>query len=387
MSLSVNIPTVESYSPTSPSYSPTSPSWGPESEAELEAEREAERQAERWQAVFEADMARIEAENEEDEREHERAERRREREVEREYERSAKRAAAREAERKDALEDEALAQKAARLRKFNKPGKKVTGRALYAHYKRTELDNRGGWDAETPKGKRVAIERLLEEEWAKIQSTERGESYERAARTVTASNAREDTTGSKKQHVVLDDEEVLMEGWAAEAPGGEATDEDRCIRAEARALGMEAMVKRARREAREALAEASKKVKRVEDKTHDMQRALDAAQEENKQLRTRSEEADEVVRQMAGAVVTMGRWKVAEADAERGGPKPMNERSGCVFCMTEAAVWACLPCGHLVACEGCARRVYVVQRRKCPVCCGDNPTFARIFSSGIDISE
>ena len=62
----------------------------------------------------------------------------------------------------------------------------------------------------------------------------------------------------------------------------------------------------------------------------------------------------------------------AEAEVDEGGgePEPGQDAGGdaatspCLICLTSSRNHICVPCGHLVACGGCARRL----GRQCPVC-------------------
>jgi len=95
------------------------------------------------------------------------------------------------------------------------------------------------------------------------------------------------------------------------------------------------------------------------------------------------------VKGMATAIMTIQRRMVEATDAARGGPKPAHEKSGCVCCLSETAVWAIVPCGHLVVCDGC--KPQVAEMKKCPQCrephLGNDHGFLKVYSSGIDVFD
>ena len=78
-------------------------------------------------------------------------------------------------------------------------------------------------------------------------------------------------------------------------------------------------------------------------------------------------------------------------DARRRGAKPLSEKSGCVACMCETAVWACSPCGHLVFCDKCKDEPSIASTERCPICrehhFGGDHGFLKIRSSGIDVYD
>ena len=109
------------------------------------------------------------------------------------------------------------------------------------------------------------------------------------------------------------------------------------------------------------------------------------------QIRTllcKIEESEKMVQDMCNVVTTMGHRTVEAVNVARGGQKPTSEKSGCVICMQETAVWAMIPCGHMIACEGCAQDMSRwIGFDKCFICSDTDQTFMRIFSSGIDVFD
>ena len=117
-------------------------------------------------------------------------------------------------------------------------------------------------------------------------------------------------------------------------------------------------------------------------------RAVDAEADRDTALE-RARDSDAAVFGMAKATTTMCRRMVEATDASRKRAKPMYEKAGCVCCLDQTAVWAIVPCGHLVVCDGCKPRIE--NDDKCPQCRGDtlggDHGFLRIYSSGVDIFE
>ena len=62
--------------------------------------------------------------------------------------------------------------------------------------------------------------------------------------------------------------------------------------------------------------------------------------------------------------------------ASLGEASQSNATRTCVICLTESAVMFMRPCNHLIACQGCARRLV---RKPCAVCRRHVNAIERIF--------
>ena len=100
-------------------------------------------------------------------------------------------------------------------------------------------------------------------------------------------------------------------------------------------------------------------------------------------------ENNAAVKGMATTLLTMQRRMVEAANKARGGPKPAYEKNGCVCCLSETAVWAVVPCGHVVVCDACKPKLS--DSGVCPSCRqphhGNDHGFLKLFNPGIDIFE
>mgnify|MGYP006178523469 CR=1 FL=1 len=69
----------------------------------------------------------------------------------------------------------------------------------------------------------------------------------------------------------------------------------------------------------------------------------------------------------------------------------LTQAAGCAVCLEGVAEWACVPCGHLVACNKCKDNDAIWLSEKCPICAefhfpGDHGLL-KIFHSGIELDE
>ena len=121
----------------------------------------------------------------------------------------------------------------------------------------------------------------------------------------------------------------------------------------------------------------------------ELDQAKDAVIKADMQLASEQVANTAAIQGMATAIMTIQRRMVEATDAARGGPKPAHEKSGCVCCLSDTAVWAIVPCGHLVVCDGC--KPQVAEMEKCPQCrephLGNDHGFLKVYSSGIDVFD
>ena len=102
-----------------------------------------------------------------------------------------------------------------------------------------------------------------------------------------------------------------------------------------------------------------------------------------------TDDAEETIFRMAETMTKMRRRLVEATDNARGARKPEQEKNGCVCCLTNTAVWAMVPCGHVVVCDTCKPRI--ANDRTCPQCrtehLGAEQGFLKLWTSGIDIFD
>jgi len=126
-----------------------------------------------------------------------------------------------------------------------------------------------------------------------------------------------------------------------------------------------------------------------EEENTKQQRRTEEAETDRDKAIARASESDAAVFSMAKATTTMCRRMVEATDAARKRRKLAHEKSGCACCLDKTAVWAVVPCGHLVVCDGCKPRIE--NNNKCPLCNGDtlggDHGFLRIYTSGVDVFE
>ena len=72
-------------------------------------------------------------------------------------------------------------------------------------------------------------------------------------------------------------------------------------------------------------------------------------------------------------------------------PQLLNQAAGCTVCFDAVAEWACVPCGHLVACHACKDAAVIWQSSKCPICTEfrfpAEHGLLRVYTSGIVVED
>jgi len=69
----------------------------------------------------------------------------------------------------------------------------------------------------------------------------------------------------------------------------------------------------------------------------------------------------------------------------------LSQAAGCTVCFDAVAEWACVPCGHLVACHACKDAAVIWQSSKCPICTEfrfpSEHGLLRVYTSGIVVED
>ena len=80
------------------------------------------------------------------------------------------------------------------------------------------------------------------------------------------------------------------------------------------------------------------------------------------------------------------KWRIGNDSGDRP-PSMTLPAAGCTVCFDAAAEWACVPCGHIVACNACKDTDVIWKTSKCPLCNAfrfpDNHGLLRVFTSGV----
>lgn len=121
------------------------------------------------------------------------------------------------------------------------------------------------------------------------------------------------------------------------------------------------------------------------------------------QARTQSERADKEMElknfanqraqealDLAGAQTSVAqralKWRIRNDSGDQP-PSMTLPAAGCTVCFDAVAEWACVPCGHIVACNACKDTDVIWKTPKCPLCNAfrfpDNHGLLRVFTSGV----
>lgn len=69
----------------------------------------------------------------------------------------------------------------------------------------------------------------------------------------------------------------------------------------------------------------------------------------------------------------------------------LSQAAGCTVCFDAVAEWACVPCGHLVACHACKDAAVIWKSSKCPICTEfrfpAEHGLLRVYTSGIVVED
>ena len=143
-------------------------------------------------------------------------------------------------------------------------------------------------------------------------------------------------------------------------------------------------------------AELANKLDELRQESKDQKEAMDAAVAE---ARTDRDTAEanlkgnvDTIKALGSAAKIATQQIVALSTQARGGrPAPLTQASGCAVCLDAVAEWACVPCGHMVACNRCKSNPAIWDTEKCPICNefhfpGDHGLL-RIYNSGIEFSD
>lgn len=86
------------------------------------------------------------------------------------------------------------------------------------------------------------------------------------------------------------------------------------------------------------------------------------------------------------------KWRVVNDSGGLETPSmALDQGMGCVVCYDAMAEYACVPCGHIVACHSCKDNDIIWKMSRCPLCneyrFPDNHGLMRVFPSGVRLEE
>ena len=74
-------------------------------------------------------------------------------------------------------------------------------------------------------------------------------------------------------------------------------------------------------------------------------------------------------------------------DSDDRPPSMTLPNAGCTVCFDAVAEWACVPCGHIVACDECKSSTIIWNTSRCPLCnefrFPANHGLLRVYTSGV----
>tara|TARA_B100000965_G_scaffold210985_1_gene176314 strand:+ start:52 stop:762 length:711 start_codon:yes stop_codon:yes gene_type:complete len=100
----------------------------------------------------------------------------------------------------------------------------------------------------------------------------------------------------------------------------------------------------------------------------------------------RAQEALDLAGVQAGVARCALKWRIRN-DSGNQPPSMTLPNAGCTVCFDAVAEWACVPCGHIVACNACKDTDIIWKTSKCPLCnefrFPANHGLLRVYSSGV----
>ena len=138
------------------------------------------------------------------------------------------------------------------------------------------------------------------------------------------------------------------------------------------------------------LQEVEEKHKGVLDELKETARIQSARADKEMELKNAAKQRAQEALELAGLQADVARralkWRIANDSGNRP-PSMTLPNAGCTVCFDAAAEWACVPCGHIVACNACKDADVIWKTSKCPLCNAfrfpDNHGLLRVFTSGV----
>ncbi len=138
------------------------------------------------------------------------------------------------------------------------------------------------------------------------------------------------------------------------------------------------------------LQEIEEKHKGVLDNLREQARTQSERADKETELKNFAAQRAQEALDLAGLQADVARralkWRIANDSGDRP-PSMTLPNAGCTVCFDAAAEWACVPCGHIVACNACKDADVIWKTSKCPLCNAfrfpDNHGLLRVFTSGV----
>ena len=138
------------------------------------------------------------------------------------------------------------------------------------------------------------------------------------------------------------------------------------------------------------LQEVEEKHKGVLDELKEQARIQSARADKSLELQNEAKQQAQEALNLAGLQADVARralkWRIGNDSGNRP-PSMTLPNAGCTVCFDAEAEWACVPCGHIVACNACKDTDVIWKTSKCPLCNAfrfpDNHGLLRVFTSGV----